>query len=289
MNLKRFFQSSVPFAGLKSEVPSTNQDPLVEANTAFALDLYSLLRGDPGNLFFSPFSISTCLTLAYAGARNDTEREMARVLHFDQAQQELHASIGRFQRQLNELGKAVPSSIGRPPALMSDIDLRIANALWKQRGHPFLQSFLDIAQREYQANVNEADFTTTAGADAAIQEINCWVSDRTLHKIRNILPPGGLDPATGLVLANAIYFNGPWAKPFEVYQTATLPFHLSNGGQVDAMLMHHTDTVNYLEADGLQAVEIPYLHNELSMVILLPRKVDGCAGLETQLTPGFEL
>ena len=155
---------------------------LVEGNTAFSFDLYAQLKGRPGNLFFSPYSISTCLAMTYAGARGDTEKQMATVLHFRGKQNQLHSSFGDLQRQLIEAG-------GRKGA-----ELSIANALWAQKGHPFLPDFLKIGTGQYGAKLNQADFKT--GADATIREINRWVADKTRDKIQNILATGSLDDYT---------------------------------------------------------------------------------------------
>jgi len=228
---------------------SAQTQSLVEGNTAFALWLYGQLKTNPGNLFFSPYSISTALAMTYAGAHGDTEKQMGRVLHFDQAQRQIHSSFNELQGQLNAAGK------------QQGIELSVANALWTQNGHPFLPAFLEIAKGDYQANVNQADFKT--GAEMARSEINRWVGQKTRDKIKDILPPGSLTDLTRLVLANAIYFKGVWAKPYDKAQTSTQPFHRSTTSQVDVPLMHHFDNVRYVENSDFQAVELPYRGDEL--------------------------
>ena len=79
---------------------SVHSEPFVEANTAFALDLYGQLRSTTGNLFFSPYSMSTCLTMTYAGARGDTEKQMRQVLHPEREQRNVSSDFGEVQRQL---------------------------------------------------------------------------------------------------------------------------------------------------------------------------------------------
>lgn len=244
---------------------------VVADNTAFALDLYSQLKANPGNLFFSPYSISTALAMTYGGARGETEKQMGKVLHFTADQKTIHAAFGQLQRQLGEGGQ------------QKGIELSIANALWAQKGHPFLPTFLETAKGEYQANVAQADFET--GADAARGQINRWVAQKTKDKIRDILPPGSLNQLTRLVLANAIYFKGVWAKPYEKAGTSTQPFHLTLTRQADVPLMHHFDEVRYMENTDFQAVELPYRGGGLSMVVLLPRRVDGCGQLQDRLAP----
>jgi serpin B len=248
-------------------------ESLVQGNTAFALDLYGQLKTSPGNLFFSPYSISTALAMTYAGARGETEKQMGRVFHFDKDQRQVHSAFGALQRQLGEAGN------------QKGIELSIANALWAQKGHPFLPSFLQTGQGEYQANIAQADFKT--GADAVRGEINRWVAQKTKDKIQEILPPRSLDEATRLVLANAIYFKGTWAKQYDKAGTYPHPFHLSAAHQADVPLMHHFDSVRYMENSDFQAVELPYSSGGLAMVILLPRQVDGCGGLENRLAPAL--
>lgn len=259
--------------GRRVTAGAAQTESLVQGNTAFALDLYGQLKNRPGNLFFSPYSISTALAMTYAGARGDTEKQMSRVLNFDIDPKKLHGLFGELQKQLGEISK------------QKGIELNVANALWTQTGHPFLPAFFGIVTNDYQANVNQADFNTRA--EAAREEINRWVEQQTKDKIQNILPPGSLTQLTRLVLANAIYFKGAWLKPFDKAETSNQPFHLSGMRRVDVPLMHHFDEVRYVENKDFQAVELPYGSNELSMVILLPREIDGCGELEKRFNPSF--
>ena len=264
----------LPFIlGSASDAPPARAKSLAENNTAFALALYGRLKAAPGNLFFSPYSVSTALAMTYAGARGDTGKQMARILHFDQGKEQIHSSFGELQRQLNEAG-------GR-----KGIELNVANALWAQNGHPFLPSFLAVATGDYQAGVNHTDFKT--GAEAARGEINHWVAQKTKDRIKDILPPRSLSALTRLVLVNAIYFKGVWTRPYDKAQTSDQPFHRSTASQMDVPLMHHLDDVRYMENGDFQAVELPYRGGELSMVVLLPRQVDACGELENRLTPAL--
>jgi serpin B len=254
---------------------SNQLQSLVEGNTAFGLDLYGQLAATPGNLFFSPYSISTCLAMLYTGARGNTEKQMAQVLKFGTDQQQFSSSFGELQRQLEATRTA------------SGIELDLANALWTQKGYPFLPAFLETAEAQYQANVNQVDFITEAVA--VRDEINRWVAQETKDKIQNILPPGSLNALTRLVLANAIYFKGAWTTAFEETNTVTQPFYVSSTNQVDAPLMHQPlVSVNYMATSDFQAVELPYGSNQLaSMVILLPGQIDGYGQLEKRLSPAF--
>jgi serpin B len=259
--------------GLDCMAQATKTQALVDGNTAFACDLYSHLRTTPGNLFFSPYSVSTALAMTYAGAHGNTEAQMAQVLHFGKDQAQLHSAFGALQRQIQQANQ------------QKGIELSIANTLWAQQGYPFLPTFLNLGQGEYQANLKQVDFKTAA--ESARAAINAWVAKQTKDKIQDILPSGSVDETTRLVLANAIYFKGAWATPFTKSGTLSQPFHLTADRQADVPLMHHVDNVNYMENDSFQAVELPYVGRELALVVLLPRKVDGCGALEGQLNAGW--
>jgi serpin B len=241
----------------------------VAGNAAFALDLYARLRTADGNLFFSPYSISTCLAMTYGGARGNTAAQMARTLHFDTNQNQLAASFGELQRQLNKVREK------------QGIELDIANGLWAQKDHPFLPAFLDVARQSYEANLKQVDFRLRL--ETARMEINDWVSHKTKGKIADLIQPGALDPMTRLVLANAIYFKGRWAKEFDKHHTINAPFSLALTRKVQAPLMNLTAGSRYAEVEGLQLLELPYVGDDLSMVILLPRAIDGLTGIEGRL------
>ena len=263
---------ALPGGLARASVPGQTQ-ALVDGNTAFACDLYAQLRSQPGNLFFSPYSISTALAMTCAGARGDTEKQMTQVLHLGRDPAAVHRAFGELQRLLAEADQ------------QNGIQLRIANALWAQQSHPFLPAFLNIGKDDYQASLKLADFSTAA--EAARRKINGWVAQQTKDRIQDILPPGSVDAATRLVLANAIYFKGAWAATFKKADTCPQPFYLSATSQKDTPLMHHLDEVRYMETGDFQAVELPYRGEQLSMLILLPRRMDGCGQLETRLTPGL--
>jgi len=283
------------FIVLSMPMATTAQvESLVASNTAFALNLYSELATNSGNLFFLPYSISTCLAMLYAGANGDTEQQMSQVLGFGTNQQQFASVFGDLQ---SELGAEQETNA---------IELNIANALWIQEGFPFLPAFLQTATSQYQANIGQADFISEASE--VTDEINNWVAQETQNKIQNIVRLGLINAGTRFVLANALYFLGVWTTSFEETNTTTQPFYLSGTTFVEAPLMHqpflvdgngNPITFNYMDnwewawlgyiipTNGFQALELPYGSNQLSMVILLPSQVDGLGQLEGQLTPSF--
>jgi serpin B len=171
---------------------------------------------------------------------------------------------------------------GLQPAGRSKYELSIANALWGQQGFAFRDDFLTLTRQHYGAGLRTVDFQAP---EPARQTINRWVEEQTRNKIKDLMPEGSIDAMTRLVLTNAIYFKGPWEEPFPKAATRPAPFQLGGGKTVQAPLMHVGGNFGYFESDTLQAVSLPYAGDSLSMVVLLPRKVDGLAELERALTP----
>src|ERR1700679_3221751 len=70
---------------------------IADSNNLFAFKLYGEINKEKtGNLFFSPFSISTALAMTYAGARNETEKQMRNVLHFSLVQDSFHIQYKNY-------------------------------------------------------------------------------------------------------------------------------------------------------------------------------------------------
>jgi len=248
----------------------TDVEIVVQSNNAFALELYAKLRDEKGNLFFSPFSISTALAMTYAGARGQTERQMAEVLQFSLPAEKLHPTFGAVLKDLNARGEK------------GSYELSVANALWGQKGYGFLKEFIELVETSYGGKLNEVDFA--AAAEDARQTINTWVENETNGKIKDLIPEGVLDSLTRLVLTNAIYFKGNWASKFKEEDTKDAPFTMLNGEKIDVAMMNQTAEFNYMETADFQGLEMPYVDNELSMIILLPKQNDRLIALEESLT-----
>ena len=246
----------------------TDLAAVVKGNGAFALDLYSRLSSSSGNLFFSPFSISSALAMAYGGAEGATAEEMAAALRFPVERERLHPAFADLVKQAK--GKS------------RGLELSLANGLWAQRGYEFRESFKDLAKSHYGAELRELDFSVAAKACRIINE---WVETETHGKIRDLIGPGMLGPLTRLVMANAIYFKGDWASPFKKDQTEDAPFTVTSNQKVTVPMMLQQAKFGYLDTHSFQALELAYEGQDLAMVVFLPRKVEGLPELEKSLTP----
>ena len=238
---------------------------LASGNSVFAFEMYKSLAAEDGNLFFSPYSISLALAMTYAGARGETERQMADTLRFLLPQDRLHPAFNNMDLQL---ASRQGGTHGRDAA---GFRLNIVNAFWGQRDYEFLEAFLDVLAENYGAGVRPVDFV--GAPEESRLKINDWVADQTQGRIKDLIPPGPpeiINTSTRLVLTNAIYFNAQWLHTFDESSTRVRPFHLLDGGEVQVPMMSETEWFGYARGEGYQAVDLPYHGGELSMTILLP-------------------
>jgi len=247
----------------------TDKEIAVEDNNRFALDLYSQVKEEDGNLFLSPFSISTALAMTYAGAGGNTETQMADTLHFSLNQERLHPT---FLKLMHEL---------QADSTRGGYELSVANALWGQEGYKFHAAFIDVTKNYYGAGFKGVDFAKNT--ELTRQTINQWIEEKTKDKIKELIQPGILTELTRLVLTNAIYFKGNWMSQFKKESTRPAPFELISGEKTEVLMMNQTKEFNYSDDKTVQLLEMPYEGDNLSMVILLPKEKKGIRELESLL------
>jgi serpin B len=270
---------SVPPAGAAEQGTPVDADKLAQSQNAFATDLYAQLCRQQGNLFFSPFSIATAMSMTFVGAKGDTATEMAKALHLGGLGSKGHDSIPALQALVRD-GYARQRQLLNDPR-QDSLELHVANALWGKANYPLNPEFVRGIKESFDGNLEQVDFSNEA---VACKKINGWVSDQTKDKIRNLIGPGALTPETRLVLTNAIYFKAAWQEQFRKEATRKEPFHVSVAKDVDADMMKQTRFFALAELEGFKLLVIPYRNNEASMLVLLPDRLDGLPALEESLT-----
>ena len=162
----------------------------------------------------------------------------------------------------NAANKNILESLGQN----TNVILTTANAIWCRAGILLNPDFLAANRDFFDATVEPIDFTDPASVDV----INDWASEKTHGKIPDIAN-GMIDPEqTEMFLANAVYFKGKWADPFDASDTKDRPFNLRDGSQKTVPMMTKSKTFTYRHGTGYQAVRLPYLDDNLSMYVFLP-------------------
>jgi serpin B len=261
--------------GTPKEEPPTGEPSATDArlaelaagNAAFALDLHEHLAAeDGGNLFLSPYSVSSALAMVYAGAKGPTREQMREALAFT-LDEEIHPAFADLRAAL-ESRETITDPVGEEEEEVDAFQLRVANALWGREDVTFAEDYLALVDEHYGAGLRRADFVGDPGGER--ERINRWVADNTGDRIEELLPPGAVDPCTVLVLTNAIYFAASWLHEFDPADTEDGTFTALDGAESTVPFMHQDVRTNYASLPRAEAIELPYVGEAVSMVLLLP-------------------
>jgi serpin B len=109
---------------------------IVNNNNEFAFEIFKeIVKTDTTNIFVSPISISTAVSMAYDGAKGKTAKEMRKVLNFSKKQAQSHKE---FCNLLDYYSKNNASLF------------KIVNSALTQDKFIFLDSYINLL-KEYQA------------------------------------------------------------------------------------------------------------------------------------------
>jgi len=251
-----------------AEISQADLDAQIANNTNFSIELFRKLTGNTEfqnkNIVFSPFSLSLTTAMLSAGATNNTLDEINQAMHFNTDQLMLHNAF-------NTLDLAYASRAGsysRVDNSTGEIQLNITNALWGQTDYSFEDAFLDTLAVNYGAGMNLVNFVTDP--EIARTEINQWVSTQTNNKITDAMPRGSVNIDTRLVLTNTVYLKADWFKPFSVPSTREQDFVSLDGTTVTTPFMNQDASFSYLQAADVTAVEMPFVGENLAMLIVMP-------------------
>ncbi len=224
------------------------------ADNTFSLNLFRSVAAQStsgSNLFMSPLSVSIALGMTTNGAKGATLDSMEKVLHFN----------GFPQAQVNSYYQTL---INKLPELDPNSTLKIANSIWYRQTLDVLPQFIQTEGTYYKANVQALDFTNPS----SVNTINNWVSDQTDGKIPSVI--ANIKSTDMMYLINAIYFKSIWASKFDPANTSPMAFTLANNSQVQTNFMRNTANYNTYADNDADVIEMPYVNNKYSMVIVMP-------------------
>lgn len=241
---------------------------VAESINRFAVDLHRSLAHGQGDIFVSPASITLAFAMVHAGARGATEQDIARVFHFGGDAARLHADFA--------------ATLAGWSVAREGQELAVANRLYGEQSVAFDGKYLELTRTVFGAPLATVDFLRKAEQER--QQINFWVAQSTHDRIKDLIPAGGLNAATRLVIVNAVYFKATWDEQFKDFATQPAKFH-TTGGERPVKMMHRTGSYRLATiADAkLQVLELPYQQGDFAMVIVLPDAHDGLRAVEEAL------
>ncbi len=275
----------------RNEQRESNMQTAAQQANEFAGRFYGqIAQQQQGNLFFSPLSIHSALSMTFAGSAGETARQMGEVLGFNRSPDEdvEHQAYSQLLDALNTspvVRFETYEKGGQTTVERRAFELVVANRLWGQEGFQWNPEFIRTARRQYLAGLEIVNFMSDP--ESARQTINGWVEETTSQRITNLIPSGSLDEMTRLVLTNAIYFKANWQNIFYEQNTSDQPFFLNDGNEAEVPFMTQTERYPYGEGENWQAVELPYELGALSMLVVLPKPADDAVqGVESLLVSG---
>ena len=209
-------------------------------NCSFQASLFNKMNKDKKgeNLIISPLSIFQALSLAANGAKGETQSEMLDVLQVDNI------------TTLNQINYKILAQFQE----FSTIDM--ANAVMTK--FTPIEDFSNIAKK-YSSPIEPL---------ISAEQVNNWCSNKTKGKIDKII--NKIDPNTLMIILNAVYFKGEWTTKFEMYSTKQLPFYNLGVEEVEVDTMKKIAYYGYYEDKKVQAVELQFLYDNMSAIIILP-------------------
>lgn len=240
---------------------------LVAGNTAFSADIFRHVATETPkgeNVFLSGYGISGAFAMLAAGARGDTQKEIAKTFHFTIDANKLHPAFDKLALEIESRAKD-----GGAGSDGKGFRLAVDNSFWGEKTLAWERPYLDVLATSYGAGINLVDYRSAA--EPARAAINAWTEAKTEGRIKELLPAGSIDEATRLVMVNTVYFNAAWASPFE---SQSLTFH---GPAGDASIDGMRATGGGIRAgtkDGTSVVAIPYEGGDLELVAMVPASLD---------------
>ncbi len=267
--------SSILLAG-SSPYNLSLQEQLVFDTNTFACHAYPHAAKE-GNCIFSPYSVFSCLGMAYVGAAGETASEMADALSIHMSK---YDHIGQFAKVNAELLSSLRSKEG-------PYKLDVANAMWLGQDTQILSDYRHMIRNDFDANIQSLDFSQSK---EAVSIINTWISNETQGKIPRLLAETDISSLTRLVLTNAIYFQGSWKFPFQEKLSKQAPFHVTPGSDKPVLMMEQTESFAYHETEQCQFLLLPFVSSqdtgsELACFFLLPK--NALSSVESSLSPAL--
>jgi serine protease inhibitor len=208
------------------------------------------------NIIISPYSIASAFSLAWAGAKGETEKEFVKLFSSKLKNPQQHKALGMLQQDL---------------AKAKGLKLSVANSLWMEKTMPIEKSYIENTFRYYGAKPFMVDYLNNA--NGAVKKINSWVEGKTNNRIKNLIPKGTLDKSTRAVLVNAIWFLAKWTAPFKKRNTRNVSFYPSPGYEIKVKTMYQKAFYRTtMSKDGESLTAIPYKGGRFIFMVYLPKK-----------------
>ena len=216
------------------------------------------------NIFYSPYSIATALTVVANGAESQTQKEMLQALSITSIE-DINLSYEKFRTHIEK------NYQGEGRTLM-DSNLLLINKKYTANG--INSGYQKIVEDTYKSTIREADFV--GNLEGEKQQITKWVDEKTNHFMPNY--KSIVSAETIMDILNVIYFKGDWEMPFKPSYTQSEKFTNKDKSttNVDMMYQGFKNEIKYYEDKKFKAIMLPYKRlngrTVAAMYLILPVK-----------------
>jgi serine protease inhibitor len=235
------------------DIEQVNQE-IVQGNNKFAFEIFSKLNNgeENNNIFISPISISTALSMTLNGAKGETLNDMLEGLRYENV--EIETINNSYKNLISHLNQSDDK-----------IDLNISNSIWYRQGEPINNDFININKDVFRAQVSSLNFSDENSANT----INNWIKESTKGKIEKMINPP-IPSNVVMYLINAVYFKGEWSNQFKKEDTFKSYFNGINKNIQEVDMMYKQDEIEYFSNMTYKAIRMPYGDEKIAMYVILP-------------------
>ncbi len=244
-------------------------DAMVVRNNQFAVDYYNIFNIPGENIVLSPFGVSNCMAMAYIGSEGATQEQIAETVHFITPFGVLYSFkqlIKRFQTYKSK-----------------ELNLLISNALWSNQKIGLKKKYKNLLKVNFLAHVQSLSFKNTDKKSS--KQINRWAKKMSNYHIRDLVRPEIINENNQLIYTNFVYLNGDWENPFNAEFTGKNDFFLPDSSVRKIDFMNQIAYLKYNENEVFQIIELPYSGKDISMIVILPKTIEGIDSIEKAMSP----
>ncbi|KAF2905708.1 hypothetical protein ILUMI_00467 [Ignelater luminosus] len=240
---------------------------IINSNLRFTTKFYNELSRNHGNVIFSPLGVYSVLSMIYQGSNEETEKQFARTLNVPNKK----AAVNGYNLIMNFLNN------------LEEVTFYIANKIYIMKSYSLETTFEEVVTNIFSSEIESVNFDLLSTEIA--NKINKWIEMKTDANFKNIISPDSLKSDIQLVAVNAVCFKGKWLDGFVKHATRVDSFFVANEEKVDCYMMYVNRQFKYKVNEDLDAeiLELPYMNENVSMVIILPRSKNGITDLEHKL------
>nr|XP_037275460.1 leukocyte elastase inhibitor C-like [Rhipicephalus microplus] len=257
--------------GVSEPDPAVLRSSIAQFMVELLQNLVESRREPTSNVVFSPLVVETTLALLYSMAAGPTAEQIANAMHIQCAKIDLQKHVLRH-------------ACSRPTVFRPYFTLNNRIQLRARPPEDTSVNDLPTLARAFDVDLKYVSFAEDA---AGVRDrTNEWLHYLSAFECGDVFPEHSVTDTSSMVLASLTYLRGDWKWQFRLQDTTRGTFRSSPHVPRTVAVMHQSGRFPVAELAEIDAtaLELKYRRRDKSMIIFLPRQLDGLALLEEKLT-----